>query len=1151
MLKIYLLGTFQLEIDGVPVPENVWHTKQARQLLKILLTHRGRIVPRDVLIESLWAHADPRKAATTLRTAVNALRKTLEPNRPPYTESAFIVAHAPGYKFQLTDAVWIDAIAFDELLDSATETGPAQKMAQLEEALALYHDDYLCDDVYEDWATDERNRLRERYLTALTELADIYAAHNRFDRAIANLRRVLTRDPDREPVYRTLMRYYMRRGDMVAALKTFEQLRQYLADELGADPSPQSLALHQAILNGKLTEPATPALVASSADSPLETVFVGRKAELAHLTRAIDALKHRRGQMVCITGESGVGKTRLASVALDYAAEHGLAVLVARCQMAEQSLPFAPVVDALETYMHRHQPNLLNRISAADRAQLAQLFPALAWQVDEDTAAPTLTDMNRRMVVTGLVKILLNLSRQPLVLFIDDLQWADDATLTLLANVSRYVPQSPVLVMMAYRPEEVPQNAPLNIFLRDLTHHQTLQTVYVARLSERETTAFLQAIAPGTKDLTAVVQQLHQLTGGNPLFITETIRALLDAHPQAFNAGAAGALLADTSALGEPSSHVTDIISARLAHVPPAARTVLEIGAVIGRDFSVDLLEAIATTDPLSALSELMKRQFLVEVSPGRLDFSHQIVRDVIYRQLSPLARRRLHRRVADALILLFGKQASPHAAEIAEHSLRAGIVAREQAMIFSVLAGKYAMRAFGFGQAVHHYQQAIDLAETMPQTADIDHWLQQAYQELGQAHENLMAWDAAREAYRQCWVWAQQRGSRTVALMAQYRLAAMLGLIGHLEESAALTARISKELPPETPTVIVHAQTRLQLLSSTRETPPTWTESGFPVFQPKPLHVEKPWLALAKFLGDEQAAQTLNLYGWALTLQGETAAAEETLNYAANLAEAQQQPGLCATSYHLLAQLWDLRGEYGAMTQSLNRALALVADIPHLRWIVIWGRIHRAYVDLRWNRFDRAAARLHQLDDELTTHTALRSHRLSVQVGLGLLAMFRNQTEDAARYFDTALAKVEDLYASNFVALYVSRARLFRHRKDFTNAEHAIVQAMAFAAERGMLADYISALVEAARFAQETNQPADVLHLLQRAETMATRADLLPARLSVRLALYRTFNQLAMPEDAAWHRRLARTDRDAIAATITDPADRAAYLSRRDLSSL
>lgn len=173
MLKIFLLGPFQLIRDQTPVPETAWHTRQARQLLKILLTYRGQIVPRDTLIDALWPDADPDKAATTLRTAVNALRNSLEPARPPYTPSRFIVAHAPGYKFQFSEQVWVDAIAFEALLEQAASAPDLPgRQSLLEQAVALYRDDFLCGDPYADWAAFERDRLLDCYLGALTDLAD-------------------------------------------------------------------------------------------------------------------------------------------------------------------------------------------------------------------------------------------------------------------------------------------------------------------------------------------------------------------------------------------------------------------------------------------------------------------------------------------------------------------------------------------------------------------------------------------------------------------------------------------------------------------------------------------------------------------------------------------------------------------------------------------------------------------------------------------------------------------------------------------------------------------------------------------------------------------------------------------------------------------
>jgi tetratricopeptide (TPR) repeat protein len=274
-------------------------------------------------------------------------------------------------------------------------------------------------------------------------------------------------------------------------------------------------------------------------------------------------------------------------------------------------------------------------------------------------------------------------------------------------------------------------------------------------------------------------------------------------------------------------------------------------------------------------------------------------------------------------------------------------------------------------------------------------------------------------------------------------------------------------------------------------------------------------------------------------------------LHYVIQMAASHNQPGLQATGYHLLAQLWDLRGDYTRMTQSLNQALTLVEDVSHLQWAVIWGRIHRAYVDMRWNQHARAAQRLHQLNTELTNRRAFHSHWLSVQVGLGLVSIYQQDLAAAMGYFERVSANLKDLYASNYVVLRLSQARLHRLKGDLEAARQDVVQAMRFAGKRSMLADYVSSVVEAARIDRAMDRPLQTVSLLEEVETRAGRASLRPATLSARQALLRAYVQAEQVDEAARYRRLAINDRDVIAASIPAAEDRAAYLARRDLRLL
>ncbi|MGL4649750.1 MAG: AfsR/SARP family transcriptional regulator, partial [Caldilineaceae bacterium] len=226
-IRILTFGTLQVLRGEHHVTEGDWHTRQARQLLKILITERPRPVSTDRLIEILWPQSTPDAAATTLRSAINALRNVLEPERPNRAPSRYIITQTPGYAFHLLPEVWLDVDAFEHKLTAAQQASGqsaaelAQRMQLLEEAVELYQDDYLVSDPYADWAEAERERLRERYFTALLQLAELQAMGGDYAAAISSTRRILARDEVRENAYQALMRYQAESGDSAGALLTY------------------------------------------------------------------------------------------------------------------------------------------------------------------------------------------------------------------------------------------------------------------------------------------------------------------------------------------------------------------------------------------------------------------------------------------------------------------------------------------------------------------------------------------------------------------------------------------------------------------------------------------------------------------------------------------------------------------------------------------------------------------------------------------------------------------------------------------------------------------------------------------------------------------------------------------------------------------
>ena len=254
-LQIYLFGSFRLVRNGVEVTPKDWHTRQARQLFKLLLTERGRLIPARKLVDLLWPEY-VEHAHKALRSAISALRDVLEPGREPWLSSGFVPRGQAGYTlvFPSSCAVWIDVYEFERLLDAAlvgAHVLGTERADLLEEALRLYTGEYLAEDGESNWVLAERARLRERYFTGVMRLMQWRGELGCYAEAFELGRRALAMDACREPLYRLIMQYQARMGDNAAALHTFEQCRQVLNTHLGADPSPQTLALHMAILKGE------------------------------------------------------------------------------------------------------------------------------------------------------------------------------------------------------------------------------------------------------------------------------------------------------------------------------------------------------------------------------------------------------------------------------------------------------------------------------------------------------------------------------------------------------------------------------------------------------------------------------------------------------------------------------------------------------------------------------------------------------------------------------------------------------------------------------------------------------------------------------------------------------------------------------------
>jgi LuxR family maltose regulon positive regulatory protein len=251
-LKIILFGRFEVHRAGQPLTAREWRSQQNRTLFKVLLARRGHVVTADQLLDTFWPKEDPVATRRRLHVRISQLRLTLDPTRL----AAYILTVDGGYTLNPDAAIWIDADVFEAHVDRARyhqKNGElAQAVQSYEAARALYRGDFLEENLYADWAYAERERLRECFLSTLTELAECYARQGHYRQAIDRCRQVLASESCREAIYVRLMLYHYQAGERIQALQAYQRCRQILADELGVQPLPATTRLAEQIHSGTL-----------------------------------------------------------------------------------------------------------------------------------------------------------------------------------------------------------------------------------------------------------------------------------------------------------------------------------------------------------------------------------------------------------------------------------------------------------------------------------------------------------------------------------------------------------------------------------------------------------------------------------------------------------------------------------------------------------------------------------------------------------------------------------------------------------------------------------------------------------------------------------------------------------------------------------
>ncbi|MGH3569353.1 MAG: BTAD domain-containing putative transcriptional regulator, partial [Pseudonocardia sp.] len=625
-----LLGGISARLGGRPVR---LRGARHREVLARLLVARGQVVPVDRLIDDLWPQQPPQQALATVQTFVSQLRRALEPDRAPRAPGRVLITEPPGYALRV-DVDRVDAWQLERLVREAgdlLEAGePGQALDLVDAGLALCRGPALAEFADAPWARTEVARAEELRLLAVERRAEAGLRLGRAPDVIADLEAHISEHPLREDAWRLLATAHYRSGRQGDALGVLRRARGVLAEELGVDPGPALRQLERDIL--AQVDGLAPDRTGSPIDRWVTPVpdrpaaIVGRAAELAALEAACDGAAGGCGGLVLISGEAGAGKTALVQQLVSGVSGQRWLTAVGRCSNGEGApagWPWAEVLAALVA-VHPPEPELaepLHRMVAHGSAPVPG-DPALArFRLHRAVGA----------YVAGVAR------QRPVLIVLDDLHDADDETLALLTHLAPELAEVPVLMVVTLRQGEGSDQ--LDDALAELARRLPSR-IQLAGLSDQAVGELVRAVCtlPVDEDTVAAVARR---TSGNPFFVTETARLLEAEGPAA--------------ATTVVPAGVRDVLARRIARLPGAARTLLGHAAVIGRRIDIDVLIELADGDAdavLDGIEPALLAGLVVEPAAGRLEFAHELVRDVAYQRLSRLRRARLHARVAGALEL-------------------------------------------------------------------------------------------------------------------------------------------------------------------------------------------------------------------------------------------------------------------------------------------------------------------------------------------------------------------------------------------------------------------------------------------------------------------------------------------------------------------
>ncbi|MEV4382385.1 BTAD domain-containing putative transcriptional regulator [Streptosporangium sp. NPDC049644] len=700
-MEIRVLGPVEIVRDGRPYEVG---SLKVRMLLAILVLAEGRPVSPAVLTDRLWGRDAPAEATASLHAYISNLRRVLEPERTPRAPSRLLTLGPVGYALRI-DPGHVDAGRFLRLVEEAGRAKvPAEAERAATRALELWWGDPYADLDGQEYVVaaqarlaEARERARELRVSAVIEQA-------RHTEVLGDLEAMTREHPLRERLWGLRALALYRSGRQGEALDTLRTARRILAEELGIDPGGELRALERDILaQAPSLHPGVPGdhggtAPTTAATGPREAPpqglgavrrrLAGRGAELATVRGILDQVAGGEPGFALITGEPGIGKTRLTEEMVSGAQARGFAVAVGRCAATEGAPAFWPWVTVLE--------------------QLTGTLPTQAEDVRDNlpgigSATPTDPEGSRFRTYQAAARVLAAAAAvQPVLVVLDDLHWADPSSLRLLGYLAETFTDGALAIAGTARVHSPPSGALADAF-------EAMSRRHAVRLPLSGLTAEeLGGLTPeGTP--AEVLRSLHDRTDGNPFFVTELVRHM------STGADPPGAL-----PLG-----VRDVVMGRVGRTPGPTAELLRVAAVSGREFEAVLVaEVMGLTldETLDRLEPALADALVAKGRPGRFKFVHALVQEALAGAVSPLRRARLHAGIAGVLDGRKGGSASERLAAAAHHwlfAVPAGHAPRAWRSAWR--AAREAMGLRAYDAAADLLGRAVTVAEGDPEITPAD----------------------------------------------------------------------------------------------------------------------------------------------------------------------------------------------------------------------------------------------------------------------------------------------------------------------------------------------------------------------------------------------------------------------------------------------